>query len=111
MEQNISADANLKVVTMKIMIDGVFYNPEQIEFQKILEKLVEILGEDLKVLSLEFPELAAIYEPDCYYRSGFCLDKEIDEELTEKELCEIREKIIKEFPEGTIVYSLKCEIL
>ncbi|ABR54749.1 conserved hypothetical protein [Methanococcus vannielii SB] len=96
---------------MKIMIDGVFYNPEPIDFQKILQRLVEILGEDLKVLSLEFPELAAIYEPECYYRSGFCLDKEIEVELTEMELKEIREKIIKEFPRDTIVYSLNCEIL
>jgi hypothetical protein len=93
------------------MIDGVFYNPEPIDFQKILQRLVEILGEDLKVLSLEFPELAAIYEPECYYRSGFCLDKEIEVELTEMELKEIREKIIKEFPRDTIVYSLNCEIL
>ncbi|AVB76687.1 hypothetical protein [Methanococcus maripaludis] len=96
---------------MKMMIDGVFYNPEKIDFENVLQKLVEILGEDLKVLSLEFPEFAAIYEPDCYYRSGFCLDKEIDEELSIEELAKIKEEIIAAFPEDTIVYSLMCEIL
>ncbi|WP_459201368.1 hypothetical protein [Methanococcus sp. CF] len=96
---------------MKMMIDGVFYNPEEIDFKGVLQKLVEILGEDLKVLSLEFPEFAAIYEPDCYYRSGFCLDKEIDKELSSEELSKIRDEIIAAFPQGTIVYSLKCEIL
>ena len=96
---------------MKMMIDGVFYNPEKIDFESVLEKLVEILGEDLKVLSLEFPEFEAIYDPDCYYRSGFCLDKEVDCELSNEELAKIREEIIAVFPEDTIVYSLKCEIL
>ncbi|ABO34362.1 conserved hypothetical protein [Methanococcus maripaludis C5] len=96
---------------MKMMIDGVFYNPEEIDFEGVLQKLVELLGEELKVLSLEFPEFAAIYEPECYYRSGFCLDKEVDKELSNDELAKIREEIIAVFPEGTIVYSLKCEIL
>ncbi|EHP83677.1 hypothetical protein MetfoDRAFT_1914 [Methanotorris formicicus Mc-S-70] len=76
-----------------------------------MEEIVEILGEDVKVLSLEFPEIAAIVEDTYYYRCGFMLDKELEEEIPEDELKRIKEKIKKLFPEDTIIYTLNCEIL
>ena len=66
---------------MKLCVDGVFYSREPLDFKKILEEIVEILGEDVKVLSLEFPEIAAIVEDAYYYRCGFMLDKELEEEI------------------------------
>lgn len=96
---------------MKIAVDGVFYTKENIDFEKILKEIVDILGEDVRVQSVEFPEIAAIFENDYYYRAGFMLDKEVDEELPEHELKDIKEKIKKLFPEGTVIYTLTCEIL
>ncbi|AEF95608.1 hypothetical protein [Methanotorris igneus] len=96
---------------MKLCVDGVFYSREPLNFKKILEGIVEILGEDVKVLSLEFPEIAAIVGDTYYYRCGFMLDKELEEEIPEDELKKIKEKIKKLFPEDTIIYTLNCEIL
>ncbi|WP_421077614.1 hypothetical protein Mjas_07850 [Methanothermococcus sp. Ax23] len=95
---------------MKIMIDGVFYNKEIIDFENILKGIIEIVGEDIITRSLEFPEIGAVVGDTYYYRCGFTLDKEIDEMLSSAELDEIKEKIKNLFPEDTIVYSLNCEI-
>ncbi len=95
---------------MKIMIDGVFYNKEIIDFEKILRGILKIVGEDIITRSLEFPEIGAVVGDTYYYRCGFTLDKEIDEMLSRAELDEIKEKIKNLFPEDTIVYSLNCEI-
>lgn len=95
---------------MKIMIDGVFYTKEKIDFKKILEGMVEILGEDVVVRSLEFPEIGMVVGDTYYYRCGFTLDKEVKYKPEERELKEIRERIKKLFPKGTIVYTLKCEL-
>lgn len=95
---------------MKIMIDGVFYTKEKIDFKKILEGIVEILGEDVVVRSLEFPEIGMVVGDTYYYRCGFTLDKEVKYKPEERELKEIRERIKKLFPKGTIVYTLKCEL-
>ena len=95
---------------MKVMIDGVFYNKEIIDFENILKGIIEIVGEDIITRSLEFPEIGAVVGDTYYYRCGFTLDKEIDEMLSRAELDEIKEKIKNLFPEDTIVYSLNCEI-
>lgn len=95
---------------MKIMIDGVFYTKEKIDFKKILEGIVEILGEDVVVRSIEFPEIGMVVGDTYYYRCGFTLDKEVKYKPEERELKEIRERIKKLFPKGTIVYTLKCEL-
>lgn len=95
---------------MKIMIDGVFYTKEKIDFKKILEGMVEILGEDVVVRSIEFPEIGMVVGDTYYYRCGFTLDKEVKYKPEERELKEIRERIKKLFPKGTIVYTLKCEL-
>jgi len=97
-------------IPMKIMIDGVFYTKEKIDFKKILEEIVKILGEDVVVRSLEFPEVGMIVGDTYYYRCGFCLDKEIEYKPEERELKEIEEKIKRLFPRDTIVYTLKCEL-
>jgi len=114
LKKNTSADANYFYFygdIMKLCVDGVFYSKEPLDFKKILEEIVEILGEDVKVLSLEFPEIAAIVEDAYYYRCGFMLDKELKEEIPKEELNEIKEKIKKLFPEDTIIYTLNCEVL
>ena len=95
---------------MKIMIDGVFYNKEVIDFESILKGIMGIVGEDVITRSLEFPEIGAVVGDTYYYRCGFTLDKEIDEESSGEELDKIKEDIIKLFPKDTIVYSLNCEI-
>ncbi|AEH07486.1 hypothetical protein [Methanothermococcus okinawensis] len=95
---------------MKIMIDGVFYNKEVINFENILKEILNILGEDVIARSVEFPEIGAVIGDTYYYRCGFTLDKEIDKSLSRAELDEIKEKIKKLFPEDTYVYSLNCEI-
>ncbi|ABR56083.1 conserved hypothetical protein [Methanococcus aeolicus Nankai-3] len=95
---------------MKIMIDGVFYNDEMIDFKKIMKNLVKELGDAVIVRSLELPEIGAIYEDSYYYRCGFTLDKEITEKMDKEELDKLKEKIISLFPENTSVYSLICEI-
>ncbi|MBW9223721.1 hypothetical protein KKP90_03970 [Methanothermococcus sp. SCGC AD-155-E23] len=95
---------------MKIMIDGVFYTREKIDFKRILEGILEILGEDVVVRSLEFPEIGMVVGDTYYYRCGFTLDKEVKYRPEEEELREIREKIKNLFPKDTIVYSLKCEL-
>ncbi|HIQ32215.1 MAG TPA: hypothetical protein EYH55_01880 [Methanothermococcus okinawensis] len=95
---------------MKIMIDGVFYTREKIDFKRVLEGILEILGDDVVVRSLEFPEIGMVVGDTYYYRCGFTLDKEVKYRPKEEELREIREKIRNLFPEDTIVYSLKCEL-
>ncbi|AXI25396.1 hypothetical protein CFE53_04305 [Methanofervidicoccus sp. A16] len=95
---------------MKIMIDGVFYTKEKIDFKKILEDIVKIVGEDVVVRSIEFPEIGAIVGDAYYYRCGFTLDKEVKHRPEDRELEEMREKIKNLFPKDTVVYSLKCEL-
>ena len=95
---------------MKIMIDGVFYTKEKIDFKKILEEIVRILGKDVIARSIEFPEIGMVVGGIHYYRCGFTLDKEVKYKPKEKELEEIREKIKSLFPKDTVVYSLKCEL-
>jgi len=95
---------------MKIMIDGVFYTKEKIDFKKILEDIVKIVGEDVVVRSIEFPEIGAIVGDTYYYRCGFTLDKEVKHRPEDRELEEMREKIKNLFPKDTVVYSLKCEL-
>ncbi len=96
---------------MKIMIDGVFYNKEIINFKEIINKILEELGEEVIVRSLEFPEIGAIYEDTYFYRCGFTLDLPIKKEISNEELKEIKEKIKLLFPKDTSIYSLNCEIL
>ncbi|MBP2172169.1 hypothetical protein [Methanococcus voltae] len=98
---------------MKLMIDGVFYNKEIIDFENILKDIVGILGEESRVVSLEFPEVAMIMENTYYHRTGFSLDKELadDETISDENRDEIVDKIKNLFPEGTIVYGLKCEVI
>ena len=59
---------------MKIMINGVFYTKEKIDFKKILEEVVKILGEDVVARSIEFPEIGAVVGDTYYYRCGFALE-------------------------------------
>ncbi|MCS3900556.1 hypothetical protein [Methanococcus voltae] len=98
---------------MKLMVDGVFYNKEVIDFENILKGIVNILGEDSRVVSIEFPEVAMIMENTYYHRTGFSLDKELneDEKITDENRDEIIIKIKDLFPQDTIVYGLKCEVI
>ena len=95
---------------MKIMIDGVFYNKEIIDFKEILNGIIEIVGEDVVSRNLEFPEIGAIVGDTYYYRCGFILDKEVENKPSDKELKEIKEKIKNLFPKDTIIYTLNCEV-
>jgi hypothetical protein len=101
------------VKKMKIMIDGVFYSKEILDFEKILKNIADMLGNDVIVRSLEFPEIGAVVGDTYYYRCGFTLDKELKEcnsIPSRAELDEIKNKIAKLFPNNTIIYSLNCEI-
>ncbi len=95
---------------MKLAVDGVFYVREGFDFNKAFKEILKLLGEDTKILSVEYPELALISEFGYYYRCGFILDKPLKEKLTEEDLNKIREKI-RELFKDEIIYSLKCEIL
>ena len=95
---------------MKIMIDGVFYNKEIIDFKGILNGIIEIVGEDVVSRNLEFPEIGAIVGDTYYYRCGFILDKEVENKPSDKELREIKEKIKNLFPKDTLIYTLNCEV-
>ena len=95
---------------MKIMIDGVFYNKEIIDFKGILNGIIEIVGEDVVSRNLEFPEIGAIVGDTYYYRCGFILDKEVENKPSDEELKEIKEKIKNLFPKDTIIYTLNCEV-
>ncbi|MBW9222351.1 hypothetical protein KKP97_04805 [Methanothermococcus sp. SCGC AD-155-C09] len=95
---------------MKIMIDGVFYNKEIIDFKEILNGIIEIVGEDVISRNLEFPEIGAIVGDTYYYRCGFILDKEVENKPSDEELKEIKEKIKNLFPKDTLIYTLNCEV-
>ncbi len=95
---------------MKIMIDGVFYNKNPVDFENILKRITDIVGNDVIVRSLEFPEIGAIVGDSYYYRCGFILDKKINKELNREELDKLKNDIIKLFPNDTIIYTLNCEI-
>lgn len=95
---------------MKLMIDGVFYNREVIDFESIMRGIMGIVGEDIITRSLEFPEIGAVVGDTYYYRCGFTLDKELNERLDREELDKIKGDIIKLFPKDTLIYSLNCEI-
>ena len=95
---------------MKIMIDGVFYNKEIIDFKGILNGIIEIVGEDVVSRNLEFPEIGAIVGDTYYYRCGFILDKEVENKPSDEELKEIKEKIKNLFPKDTLIYTLNCEV-
>ncbi|XRO77656.1 hypothetical protein ACO3UB_05925 [Methanocaldococcus sp. 16A] len=95
---------------MKLAVDAVFYVREGFNFEKAFKEVLKILGDDVKILSVEYPELALISENGYYYRCGFMLDKELKEELDREEINKIKEKIKKLF-EDEIIYTLTCEIL
>ncbi|CAB3288445.1 conserved protein of unknown function [Methanocaldococcus lauensis] len=95
---------------MKLAVDAVFYVREGFNFEKAFKEVLKILGEDVKILSVEYPELALISEEGYYYRCGFMIDKKLDRELSREEIDEIKEKIKKLF-ENEIIYTLTCEIL
>ncbi|ADC69731.1 conserved hypothetical protein [Methanocaldococcus sp. FS406-22] len=95
---------------MKLAVDAVFYVREGFNFEKAFKEVLKILGEDVKILSIEYPELALISEDSYYYRCGFMLDKELKEELDREEIEKIKEKIKKLF-EDEIIYTLTCEVL
>ena len=89
---------------MKLAVDAVFYVREGFNFEKAFKEVLKILGEDVKILSIEYPELALISEDSYYYRCGFMLDKELKEELNREEIEKIKEKI-KEQPKNVIFAS------
>ncbi|WP_456471729.1 hypothetical protein [Methanocaldococcus sp.] len=92
---------------MKLAVDAVIYVREGFNFEEAFKKVLDILGDDVKIISLEKPELALFYDDNYYYRCGFMLDKKIDKEIDTKE---IKEKL-KEIFKDEIIYTLTCEIL
>ncbi|WP_423793245.1 hypothetical protein ACPB8Q_03270 [Methanocaldococcus indicus] len=95
---------------MKLAIDGVFYVKEGFNFEKVLKEILKILGEDTKILSVEYPELALISEFGYYYRCGFMFDKPLKEKPSKEEIENIKRKI-EELFKDEIIYTLTCEVL
>ncbi|NPA63199.1 MAG: hypothetical protein GXN95_06585 [Methanococci archaeon] len=95
---------------MKLAVDCVFYVKEGFNFEKAFKEVLNLLGEDVEILSVEYPELALISEDKYFYRCGFMLDKKLDRELSEEEKEAIREKI-REIFKDEIIYTLTCEVL
>ncbi|ADG14079.1 hypothetical protein [Methanocaldococcus infernus] len=91
----------------KLAVDAVIYVREGFNFDEAFNKVLEILGEDVKIISLERPELALFYDDQYFYRCGFMLDKELKEEV---DVEKIREKL-KDIFKDEIIYTLTCEIL
>ncbi|ENN96048.1 hypothetical protein J422_04233 [Methanocaldococcus villosus KIN24-T80] len=94
---------------MKLAIDGVFYVREGFDFEKVFKEILTML-KDVRILSVEYPELALIAPDGYYYRCGFMLDKPLEEKISEEEIKEIKRKI-EELFKGEIIYTLTCEIL
>ena len=45
---------------MKLAVDAVFYVREGFNFEKAFKEVLKILGEDVKILSVEYPELGSV---------------------------------------------------